>query len=164
MADITVTSNAPWLAPTTQLKLWEKGDKQKTQVLSPDPAIYIRSPSETTGTSVNMSRQIISYDPAIDVYVIKLIEEGQVEEYPYEIKHIDYTKGVIIKSEHYMQEGEYVSRTEREYSNFINIGGIWGFQNMTESMYDGFGVQSYNTTYIYSNIEYNTGIPDSEFE
>ncbi len=150
MADITVTSNAPWAPPVTQLKIWQKGDKQKVQELSPDPGIHIRPPAET-GTPVNMIRTIISYNPATNTYTIKSIQEGQTEEYPYQIDCVDYGKGVIIQSERYIKDGEYTAHFVTEYSNFMNIGGIWGFQTMTEETYDGMESQLYQIISSYSN-------------
>jgi len=163
MADITVTSNAPWAPPVTQLKIWQKGNKQKIQEISPESGIYIRPPAGT-GTPVNMTRTIISYDLATDIYAIKSIQEGQTEEYPYQIDYIDYGKGVIAKSEQHVKDGDYIGLFITEYTNLVNTGGIWGFQTMTETAYNEAGNQLYTTTNSYSNIQLNTGIPDSVFE
>ncbi|MDD5679697.1 MAG: hypothetical protein PHI59_00415 [Candidatus Omnitrophica bacterium] len=163
MADITVTSNAPWAPPVAQLKIWQKGDKQKVQEISPKPGIYIR-PATDTGTAVNMVRTILFYNLATDIYTIKSIQQDQTEEYPYQIDCVDYGKGVITKSERHIKDGDYIGFFISEYTNFINIGGIWGFQTMTEAAYDEAGNQLYTTTSSYSNIQLNTSIPDSVFE
>jgi parallel beta-helix repeat protein len=162
MADVTMTSNAPWFPPTMQLKLWEKGDKQKVQEISPEPGVYIR-PSADGGSMVNMVKTIISYDSTINIYVIKSIQESQTEEYPYQIDYIDYNKGVVTKSERYIKDGDYIAHFITEYSDFVNINGIWGFQTMAETAYDNAGNQLYGITSSYSNIQFNTGIPDSAF-
>ena len=72
-------------------------------------------------------------------------------------------KGVVTDSERYIKDGEYIAYFVTEYSNFININGIWGFQTMTETSYDSEGKQLYEITSSYSNIQLNTGIPDSAF-
>jgi len=106
----------------------------------------------------------MSHDPATDIYIIKSMQEGQTDEYPYQIDNIDYDKGVIVKAERYIKDGDYIAYFVTEYSNFVNISGIWGFQAMVERAYDGFGNQLYETTSSYSNTQLNTGIPDTEFE
>lgn len=162
-ADIHVTSNAPWSEPVMDLKIWQKGDKQKVQEISPTPQTKIRPPLETSTTEVIMERTLISYDPATNIYVIKTKKQSQIDEYPYDIDYVDYNKGVVLKTEHFLKEGDYVNKFVNEYSDFAETNGVWGFQKLTETVFDGSGNQSYRTVNIYSNIQINIGISDSEF-
>jgi len=163
MADITVTSNAPWAPSVAHLKIWQKGDKQKVQEISPEPGVHIR-PLIDLGIPSTMTRSILSYDSITGVYAIKSIQKDQEEDHPYQIDYVDYNKGVITKTENYAKDGDYLCYFIIEYSNFVNINGIWGFTTMTERTYDEFGNQLYETISSYSNIQLNIGIDDSEFE
>ncbi|MBN1871935.1 MAG: Ig-like domain-containing protein [Candidatus Omnitrophica bacterium] len=163
MADVTITSNAPWLAPETRIKMWEKGNKQKVQEIYPEAAVYIRPPAEE-GPMVNMENTVVSYNKGSGIIIIKTVTENRSEEYPYQLDHIDYEKGIITKSERYVLDGDYLVHFITEYSDFINIGGIWGFRTMRETAFDSEQTRLYETTYTYSNIKINSGIPDSVFQ
>jgi outer membrane lipoprotein-sorting protein len=162
-ADITVTSNAPWMASESHLKIWIKGNKQKVEEISPNPGVYIRPVISEVDPSTFMDRTIISYNSANNIYAIKSKANNQTEEYPYEIDYIDYNKGVIIKTEYHLKENNFETIQIKEYSDFIQIGDIWGFQKEVERIYAG-GDLLYTTTNIYSNIQINTGMLDSVFE
>lgn len=162
-ADITVTSNTDFLPPTMQLKIWQKGDKQKVEEIYPESKVYIRPILSEVDPSTFMDRTIISYNSANNIYAIKSKANNQTEEYPYEIDYIDYNKGVIIKTEYYLRENNFETVQIKEYSDFTQIGDIWGFQKEVEKIYVG-GDLLYATTNIYFNIQINTGIPDSVFE
>jgi outer membrane lipoprotein-sorting protein len=163
-ADITVTSNADFLPPTMQLKIWQKGDKQKVEEILPEPGTYIR-PDLGTGETVQIDKQIISYDPTTQVYVIKCKRTDQIEEKPYILTYIDYSKGIIFKEESYSKTGSLDILLITEMSDLIQIpeaDNAWLYNTKTEKMYEGPNLQ-YTTTYSIYNREVNTGIPDSEF-
>ncbi|KPK42442.1 MAG: hypothetical protein AMJ78_02555 [Omnitrophica WOR_2 bacterium SM23_29] len=160
-ADITVTSNAPFLPATMQLKIWQKQDKQKVEEISPNPQVKIRPISSQI---LQMNREIISYNLSTDVYVIKSKLIGQSEEYPYDLDHIDYQRGVIIKTErHFKVQQDLENLYVIEYLDFLQFNDVWGFQKIKETMYDGNLKEEYYIIKEYSNIQINTGIPDSEF-
>jgi len=161
-ADITVTSNAPSLAPVTQLKIWIKGNKQKVEEISPIPGVYIRPVIE--GSIMEMDKQIISSDPVLNVYVVRIKKEGQTDEYPYIVHYIDYEKGVNLKTEYHILQNGFETTSVSEYSDLIQIGDAWGYQRRIDKMYMGDRELIYITTNVYSNIQINTGIPDSEFQ
>ena len=163
-ADIAVTSNAPFLPSTMQLKIWQKGDKQKVQELSPISRTRIRPTLETSTENAEMQREIISYNPATNICTIRMKLAGQTEEYPYYIIYVDYDKGVELRSEYYTINGQDYMVFATEAQNLIQINGAWVFEKLLEITY---GSQSLNELYLttnnYSNIQINTGIPDSEF-
>ena len=161
-ADITVTSDAPFLTPITQLKIWIKGNKQKVQEISPNPGVYIRPVIE--GNVATMSKEIVSGDPTSNIYVVKIKKEGQTDEYPCIINYIDYSKGIILKTEYHISQGDFETTNISEYSDFVQIGNAWGYQSEVDKVYGGDSKLLYTTTRAYSNIQINTGIPDSEFQ
>ncbi len=163
-ADIYVTSDADFLPSEMQLKIWQKGDKQKVKEISPEPQVKIRPPLETSTENVEMQREIISYDSASNIYVIKTKEQGQTEEYSYEIDYVDYTKGVVIKTKYYSKTADEIDLYVIEDSDFVQIDDIWIFQKESETLYKNLTEIEYTTTNVYSNIQINTGIPDWEFE
>ncbi|MFH0771849.1 MAG: PA14 domain-containing protein [Candidatus Omnitrophota bacterium] len=162
-ADITVTSDTPWSPSKAQFKIWQKADKQKVEEISPDSKTYIRPALSQVDPSTFMDRAIISYDPVDNMYLVKSTASGQLEEYPYEIDYIDYDKGVVMKTEYHLKENNFETLQVNEYSDFIQMGGIWGFQKEVEKIYAE-GKLLYTTTSVYSNIQINTGIPDGEFQ
>ncbi|MFH1248478.1 MAG: Ig-like domain-containing protein [Candidatus Omnitrophota bacterium] len=160
-ADITVTSNAPFLPPTMQLKIWQKGEKQKVEEIYPESKVYIRPAPIASGEFISMGKEIVTYDAITQTYILKLKRVGQMEEYPYELNYVDYNKGIIYKVEHIMKNGDYEFRFIREASNFIQLNDAWIFQKIVEITYDGQSKERYRTESIYTNIQVNTGIPDS---
>lgn len=164
-ADIYVTSNAEFLPPTMQLKIWQKADKQKVEEVSPTPQVKIRPPLETSTENVTMQREIISCDPSTNVYTVKTKRTGQTEEYPYQLDYVDYTKGVTLKTNYYSKEADdTITLYTIEDSNFIQINDTWVFQRETKTLYKNLSEIEYSTTNVYSNIQINTGIPDGEFQ
>ena len=163
-ADITMTSNASFLPPLVHLKIWQKADKQKVQEISPNPRVKIRPPLQTSTENITMQREIISYDPSTDVYTIKTKQTGQTEEYPYQLDYVDYGKDVVKKTEYYSKESDEVSLYTIEDSDFVKIKGIWVFTKETKTLYKNISEVAYTITSVYSNIQVNTGIPDSEFQ
>ncbi len=161
-ADITVTSNSPFLAPITYLKIWIKGNKQKVQEISPNPGVYIRPIIEESVAT--MSKEIVSGDSTSNIYVVKIKKEGQTDEYPYVVNYIDYGKGVIIKTEYHILQNGFETINTSEYSDFVQMENAWGYQNEVDKVYGEGGKLLYTTTHIYSNVYINTGIPDSEFQ
>ncbi|MCK5306422.1 MAG: hypothetical protein KAJ66_04745 [Candidatus Omnitrophica bacterium] len=163
-ADITVISDANFLSPETQLKIWQKGNKQKVEELSPEPGIYIR-PDLGTGETVQIDKQIISYDPTTQIYVIKYKRADQIEERPYILTYIDYSRGIIFKEESYSKTGNLGILVITEMSDLVQIpeaDNAWLYNTKTEKMYEGSSLQ-YTTAYSIYNRQVNTGIPDSEF-
>ncbi len=160
-ADIHITSNAPWMAPDSQLKIWIKENKQKVQELSPNPGVYIRPIIEDT---TSMTKEIISYNPTTNIYVIKIKKLGQITEHPYLVHYIDYNKGVIVKTEYHILQDSFKTTSISEYSDFIQISTAWGYQTQVDKIYGEDNQALYTTTNNYSNIQINTEIPDSEFE
>ncbi|MDP3786412.1 MAG: Ig-like domain-containing protein [Candidatus Omnitrophota bacterium] len=159
-ADIQVTSNVAWSSPIAQLKIWIKGNKQKIEEISPNPAVYIRPVIDGT---INMDKQILFYDTGLNIYVIKIKKQGQADEYPYILHHIDYAKGTIVKTEYHILQNDYETTAISEYSDFVQINEAWGYQKQIDRTYGQGGQLLDTTTKIYSNIQINTGIPDSEF-
>ncbi len=160
-ADITVTSNASFLPSTMQLKIWQKGDKQKVQEISPNPQVKIRP---TGSQIVQMSREIISYGLSTNIYVIKSRLMGQADEYPYDLDHIDYQRGVVTKTErHFKVQQDIENLYIIDYLNFTQFGDVWGFQKIKETMYDGNLKEEYYIIKEYSSIQVNSAMPDSEF-
>ncbi|MFH1317490.1 MAG: hypothetical protein ABIH71_00545, partial [Candidatus Omnitrophota bacterium] len=162
-ADITVTSTADFLPPETHLKIWQKGDKQKVEEIYPEQEICVRPVLPDVEQATFMERSIVSYDSQNNIYIIKSKVISQTEEYPYEIDYIDYTKGVVVKTEYYLEEANFEMVQVKEFLGFIQIDDVWGFQKEVETVF-GNGELYYTTTNIYSNIEINTGILDSEFQ
>ncbi|MCK5160466.1 MAG: hypothetical protein KAQ99_02720, partial [Candidatus Aureabacteria bacterium] len=136
-ADITVTSTAPFLPEESQLKIWQKGDKQKVEEISPEPQVKIRPPVENSIDYVEIGREIISHDPATNIYTIKTKRQGQTEEYPYQILYIDYNKGVELKSEYYTKDSDLEMIFTTEAQDFIQLGDAWVFQKLIEIAYEG---------------------------
>ena len=163
-ADITVTSDADFLPPTMQLKIWQKGDKQKVEEISPESGVYIR-PDLDTGDVIQIDKQIISYNSTTQAYVIKSKLENQTEEKPYQLLYIDCSKGIVTKVEYY-QEAEGIEALQTiEYLDFVQLPeaeNAWVYDRKIEKFYEG-GQLQYTTTEIISNRQVNTGIPDSEF-
>ena len=147
-----------------QLKIWQIGDKQKVEEISPEPQVKIRPPLETSTEYVEMQREIISYDPSNNIYTIKTRQQGQTEEYPYQLDYVDYTKGVVVKTEYYSMTADEIDLYVIEDSDFVLIDDVWVFQKETETLYKNLTEIAHTTTNVYSNIQINTGIPDSEFE
>ncbi len=77
---------------------------------------------------------------------------------------MDYTKGVVIRTEYYSMTADEIDLYVIEDSDFIQIDDIWVFQKETETLYKNLTEIAYTTTNVYSNIQINTGIPDGEFE
>ena len=165
-ADITVTSNAEFLPSAMQLKIWQKGEKQKVQEISPNPGIQIRPSLETVET-IQMDRQIISYDSNTNIYILKLKVATQTEEKPYELWYVDYNKGIILKEEDYYNEGYVETLFITEYSEFIQLpetDNAWVYNKKIEKIYEGQNNLTSVTTITITNRQVNTGIPDSEFQ
>jgi outer membrane lipoprotein-sorting protein len=160
-ADIAVTSNVPWSSTTAQLKIWIKGNKQKIEEISPNPAVYIRPVIDGT---INMDKQVASCDTVSNIYVIKIKKQGQADEYPYILHHIDYAKGIIVKTEYHIFQDNYETTAISEYSDFVQINEAWGYQKQIDRTYGQGGQLLDTTTKIYSNLQVNTGISDSEFQ
>ena len=162
--DITVTSNAPFLPATMQLKIWQKVDKQKVEELSPNPAIYIRP--ELQGAMPELEQTILFFDPATDEYVIKSKLADQVTERPYELLYVDFSKGVVTKVELFQEGGDKEIIQSIEYLDFIQLleaNNAWLYNKKVEKLWEG-NELVYTTIKIISNRQVNTNIPDSEFE
>ncbi len=160
-ADIHVTSNEPWMAPESYLKIWIKGNKQKVEEISPNPGTYIRP---VISGAIDLDRELLSYNSSTAVYAIKSKGKGQTEPYPYIVHYIDYAKGVIIKTEYHIRENNFETTSVSEYTDFIRINGAWGYQTQTDKIYGEDNQLLYTTTNAYSNIRINTGILDNEFQ
>ncbi|MCK5607762.1 Ig-like domain-containing protein, partial [Candidatus Pacearchaeota archaeon] len=161
-ADVLITSNDPFMPSEMHLKIWQKGNKQKVEEISPDPQVKIVPPLEDSTEDVE--REIIFCDLANNIYAIKTKAQGQIEECPYHIDYVDYEKGVVIKTEYYSKIGDKMYLYMIEDSDFIKIDNIWVFQKEKETLYRNLTELEHTTVSTYSNIEINTGIPDSEFE
>ena len=111
-----------------------------------------------------MDKEIISCDTATNIYTVKFKKEGQTEEYPHIIHHIDYDRGVILKTEYHILQDGFKATNVSEYSDFIQIDGAWGYRKQVDIIYEGATQLLSTTTKAYSNIQINTGMPDSEFE
>ena len=80
------------------------------------------------------------------------------------IHFVDYTKGIIIKTEYHILQDDFETTSVSEYTNFIQVNGAWGYQAQVDKIYSPNGELLYVTTSAYSNIQINTGISDSEFD
>src|SRR3989338_8693909 len=121
-----------------QLKIWQKGEKQKVQEISPNPGIQIRPSLETVET-IQMDRQIISYDSNTNIYILKLKVATQKEEKRYELWYVDYNKGIILKEEDYYNEGYVETLFITEYSEFIQLpetDNAWVYNKKIEKIYE----------------------------
>jgi outer membrane lipoprotein-sorting protein len=162
MADIQVTSNAPWEGPTRQLKIWEKGEKQKVQEISPNPKTTVRPEISTTNLP-ELTKDIVAYNQVSNTYVVKYRQNTQMDVFPFDMDCIDPIKGIIISKASYLKNNNTVIKMITEDSDFTLMNNIWVFQKEEQKAYNGVGELQYTTVYQYSNIQINTGIPDSEF-
>jgi hypothetical protein len=161
-ADIQVTSNAPWEGPVRQLKIWEKGEKQKVQEISPNPNTTI-TPEISITNQPEFVKDIVAYNQTSNIYAVKYRQKTQPNVFPFDMDYIDPVKGIIVSKSSYVKEGSTINKTLTEDSDFTLMNSIWVFQKEKQNVYNGVGVVQYNTVYQYSNIHINTGLPDSEF-
>ena len=163
IAYVDITSNAPWSPTVSQLKIWQKDNKQKVQELSPNPGIYIRP--NLQGVAPQLAQNITSFNPISNEYVIKSTIMNQVTEKPYELLHIDFSKGIVTKVELFqdVQNEEIIQSTE--YMDFVQIpeaSNAWIYNTKIEKFWQN-GQLKYTTTKVISDRAVNTDIPDSEF-
>lgn len=160
-ADIYMTSNATWTTPEKQLKIWTKGNKYKVQEISPTPEISIRP--EISVTPPTLIKDLVAYNKTKTIYKIQNKEASQQDRYPIEYIYVDSSKGIIVKKGSLLKNEGELHLFVSENTDFIDSGGIWIFQKAIETGYSSLSTISYTNTYQYSNIQVNTGIPDTEF-
>lgn len=160
-ADIYMTSNATWSTPEKQLKIWTKGNKYKVQEISPNPEISIRP--EISVTPPTLTKDCVAYNKTKAIYKIQNKDSSQQDRYPIEYAYIDSSKGIITRRDSLLKNEGDLHLFVRESTDFIAFSDIWAFQKSVETGYSSLSNISYTNTYQYSNIQVNTGIPDSEF-
>lgn len=163
MADIQVTSNAPWESPSRQLKIWQKDEKYKIQEILPNPKTTVR-PELTITNPPEFIKEIVAYNQGNNIYIVKYRQKEQTERLPLSLDYIDPNKGVIIAKAYYLKEDTLVTKMLTEDSDFVFANNIWIFQKEEQKMYQGLRELLYTTTYDYTNIQVNTGLLDSEFQ
>ncbi|MEW6620879.1 MAG: Ig-like domain-containing protein, partial [bacterium] len=97
-----------------------------------------------------------------NIYILETTPKGTETGKWKMISYINYDKGIVTKSETYDVENNLIGSVE--YSEFIldSSSSAWlATKCINRDMWEGF---SKVTETIYSNIQINTGIPDSEFE
>jgi hypothetical protein len=165
-ADVTVTSTADYVPPRATMHIWQKGDLQKVEQYTPEPKVFIRPQPESYSGPLPPAtvRRIHSFDAHNNIYGIKTTEENQTAPYPFELDYVDYEKGVIIKTEYYEGEDALEYKWVIEHADFTLLNGCWVFRTTRESFYDSAGTLLSSTENKYSNLQINTGIPDSVFQ
>ncbi|MFH1562085.1 MAG: outer membrane lipoprotein-sorting protein, partial [Nitrospirota bacterium] len=96
------------------------------------------------------------------IYILEITPKGTETVKWKTISYINYDKGIVTKSETYDSEDNLIGTVE--YSNFVldSTSNAWiATKCINKDMWEGF---SKVTETIYTNIQINTGIPDSEFE
>lgn len=159
--DITITSNAPWGNSTRVLKIWQKGEKQKVQEISPKPEVFIR-PIDTLQIPP-MSKDVVAYNQSIGAYVVQTKEENRQQRYPVLYDFVDAAKNIIFKKLSYNEQDDVVSKFIIEDSDYAIISDCLVFQKEKQILYQGINGAAYIDEYQYSNLQVNTGILDSEF-
>lgn len=170
-ADITVTSDAPWMSTTTPtlLRVWEKGDKQKIQVLSPSPETF-QLPSATVepfpqGTQA--IQEIVAYQESANEYIIRTRLSGEF--FPYTEEHIDATRGIVVKTVEFLRVGEEETKNEVIQEDFVRLSlgsgvSVWVFNKKIEKVYQGLGKVLFTTQSQVTSRSQINAVPDSEFQ
>ncbi|MDD5681220.1 MAG: hypothetical protein PHI59_08295 [Candidatus Omnitrophica bacterium] len=163
-ADIDIKSDAPWQSPESHGKIWIKGNKQKIQEISPKPGVYVRPRMGMLKSGdLSFKQEIISHDPETNMYAIKSKKTGQIKECPYIVHYVDFDKGVVVKIEYHKEQDNFRTTSVSEYSDFVRKDNAWGYMKQVDKMYGRDNELLNTTTMTYSNVQLNTGIPDSEF-
>jgi outer membrane lipoprotein-sorting protein len=161
-ADIEITTNSPWDSSLVKLRIWKKGNKYKAQEISPNPNIYNR-PVLAPPSPMAITREIAGYNPSRQVYKISAKNSSQGEKFPLYYDFVDTGKEIIIKKENYLQGDSDIHKIVIEDSSFTTIDGIQIFQDEEETVFEGINKIRYQTQMKYTNIQLNSGMPDSEF-
>lgn len=165
IVEVTVTSNDQYRPAASYYKTWQKGTLFKAQDLSTGE-IYIR-PQLTQGATSSADIQIISYNSNANIYVVKTRSASQTEEKPYSLTYIDYSKGVITKTEFYYETAGLKTTFVTEMSNFIqlpNADNTWVYNTKTEKMYSDINGLVYTTTTTVTNQQVNVGLTEADFK
>lgn len=158
-----VTDNAH-LPPSSQYRVWQKGSLLKVQDMSTNE-ITIR-PQLTQNSTSDADVQIISYNSSNNIYVVRSKAANQINERPYTLTYIDYSKGVITKIESYYDTGGFKTLHVTEMMDFVQIpqaNNVWIYNTKVEKMYREDNVLVYTTTTTVTSQQFNVGLTDADF-
>jgi len=162
---VTVTSDHPSKPPTADYQVWLKDDLMKVKDIATGE-ITIRTPV-TTGGAVSPEAQIVDYNAATNVYGVKMKAANQEEERPYTVTYIDYTKGVITRTEFYYATQELGTSFVVEMSDFVQIpqaSAAWVYNVKTEKMYGEDDTLVSTTTATVTSRQVNVGLTSADFQ
>jgi hypothetical protein len=169
-ADMVITSNIPWADPELHLHIWQKGNKQKTQVIYPYNKVYIRPILPLNNSSeieITGKQEIFYYDSANNIYGIQNLLSFSDGRTSIKRKFVDYLKGVVVKTEVVRNNGYSISTKIIEYSDWVNIPeavNAYAYNTKVETSKNNLANNTYLETTTITNRQTNLGITDEEFE
>lgn len=162
--EVAVTSDDPHRPASSHYKTWQKGDLYKAQDMTTGEA-YIR-PQLARGATSSADIKVVSYDAASNIYIVKTKVANEQVEYPYTLTYIDYSKGVVVRTDSYYKTSEIETLFVTEMKEFIQIpqaDNAWVYNSKTEKMFQE-GNLLYTTTTTVVNQQVNVGLTDGDFK